>query len=201
MHEENLEEQKDNEELNDERDGETPACVADKDVVWEIGSPEDGAENGAKIEEPEELPSSVIEKLKNDLAMARADLYNYRQQAVRERIKNRKLIAEDKIAEFLPVIDNLDRALNVPEDGSAKDVLVGVRMVQRQFLSILENSDVTVIPAEGCAFDHALHEAVETEYVDDPEQDGLVLYELMRGYRTPERVLRATHVRVGRLRS
>ena len=201
MHEENLEEQKDNEELNDERDGEIPACDADKDVVWEIGCPEDGAENGAKIEEPEELPSSVIEKLKNDLAMARADLYNYRQQAVRERIKNRKLIAEDKIAEFLPVIDNLDRALSVPEDGSAKDVLVGVRMVQRQFLSILENSDVTVIPAEGCAFDHALHEAVETEYVDDPEQDGLVLYELMRGYRTPERVLRATHVRVGRLRS
>jgi len=144
---------------------------------------------------------SEIENLKNQLAAARADLYNYRQRMERERAKNRKLIAEDKVGEFLPVLDNLDRALCVPESGSAKDVLIGVRMVQRQFLSVLENSDVTVIPTVGCAFDLTQHDAIETEFVDNPEENGFILHEFMRGYRTSERVLRAAQVRVGRLRS
>jgi molecular chaperone GrpE len=95
----------------------------------------------------------------------------------------------------------LDRALNVPEDGAAKDVLIGVRMVRRQFLSVLENSEVTVIPAEGCPFDPLAHDAVETEFIESPDQDGLILFELLRGYRTPERVLRPAQVRVGRLRN
>ena len=144
---------------------------------------------------------SEIEDLKNQLAAVRADLFNFRQRTERERAKSRKLIAEDKIAEFLPVLDNLDRALSVPENGTAKDVLIGVRMVQRQFLSVLESSEVTIIPAEGCPFDPMLHDAVETEFVETPEQNGLVLCELMRGYRTPERVLRAAQVRVGRLKN
>jgi molecular chaperone GrpE len=150
-----------------------------------------------EVEEIDEM-----ESLKNQLAAARADLYNYRQRAERDRAKTRKLIAEDKAAEFLPVLDNLDRALRVPEEGTAKDVLVGVRMVQRQFLSVLENSGVTVIPAEENAnFDPLQHEAVETEFVDDPARDGIILRELLRGYRTPDRVLRPTQVRVGKRRA
>ncbi|MDR1622416.1 MAG: nucleotide exchange factor GrpE, partial [Synergistaceae bacterium] len=97
-------------------------------------------------------------------------------------------------------LDNLDRALGVPEDGTAKDVLVGVRMVQRQFLSVLENSGVTVIPTQGCAFDPLQHEAVETEFVEEPDRNGMVFCELLRGYRTPDRVLRPAQVRVGKLR-
>jgi molecular chaperone GrpE len=151
--------------------------------------------------EPEseaDLLKTEMEELRSQLAAARADLYNYRQRVERDRIKNRKLIVEDKILEFLPVLDNLDRALNVSEDGLAKDVLVGVRMVQRQFLSVLESSDVTAIPSEGCAFDPLLHEAVETEEVGDPDRNGMILLELLRGYRTSDRVLRPAQVRVAR---
>ncbi|MDR3230871.1 MAG: nucleotide exchange factor GrpE [Synergistaceae bacterium] len=143
---------------------------------------------------------SENESLKNDLALARADLYNYRQRVERERIQKMKLISEDRAAEFIPVLDNLDRALLVPGETSVKDVLTGVRMVQRQFLSVLENAGITVIPTEGCAFDPQWHNAVETEIVDDPEQDGMVLQELTRGYQTPNRAVRAAHVRVGKLK-
>jgi molecular chaperone GrpE len=146
-------------------------------------------------------PESEIEDLRNQLAAARADLYNYRQRVERDRAKSRKLIAEDKAAEFLPVLDNLDRALCVPEEGAAKDVLVGVRMVRRQFLSVLESSGVTVIPTEGCLFDPLVHEAIETEFVEDPDREGAILCELLRGYRTPDRVLRPAQVRVGRFKS
>ncbi|MDR2137062.1 MAG: nucleotide exchange factor GrpE [Synergistaceae bacterium] len=170
------------------------AATADSDA------PETGEANGEVENEVENEMENEVENLKNQLAAARADLYNYRQRVERDRAKARKLIAEDKTADFLPVLDNLDRALLVPENGTAKDVLVGVRMVQRQFLSVLENSGVTAIPAEG-RFDPLQHEAVETEFVDDPARDGIVLRELLRGYRTPDRILRPAQVRVGKLRA
>ena len=185
MPEENFEKVIDAEEINDGGDEADNNAAGEAEVLG----------NDADAQESE------IENLKNQLAAARADLYNYRQRTERDRAKSRKLIAEDKITEFLPVLDNLDRALSVPEDGLAKDVLIGVRMVQRQFLSVLENSEITVIPAEGCPFDPTLHDAVETEFVEAHDQNGLVLLELLRGYRTPERVLRPAQVRVGRLRN
>lgn len=116
----------------------------------------------------------------------------------KERQQIRRLVTDDTISSLLPVLDNLDRALTVPEDGSAKDVLVGVGMVRRQFLSTLEELGVRVIPTEGAPFDPALHDAVETVPVEDPEQDGRILEELTRGYRTDERVLRASRVTVGK---
>ena len=168
---------------------------------------EDGVlreEGGA---DPETVPSSPSEEsalrervaeLEGELAAARADFYNYRQRMAKERQQIRRLVTDDTITALLPVLDNLDRALTVPEDGSAKDVLVGVGMVRRQFLSTLEELGVRVIPTEGASFDPALHDAVETVPVEDPEQDGRILEELTRGYRTDERVLRASRVTVGK---
>lgn len=168
---------------------------------------EDGVlreEGGA---DPETVPSSPSEEsalrervaeLEGELAAARADFYNYRQRMAKERQQIRRLVTDDTISSLLPVLDNLDRALTVPEDGSAKDVLVGVGMVRRQFLSTLEELGVRVIPTEGAPFDPALHDAVETVPVEDPEQDGRILEELTRGYRTDEKVLRASRVTVGK---
>ena len=156
---------------------------------------------------PETVPSSPSEEsalkervaeLEGELAAARADFYNYRQRMAKERQQIRRLVTDDTISSLLPVLDNLDRALTVPEDGSAKDVLVGVGMVRRQFLSTLEELGVRIIPTEGASFDPALHDAVETVPVEDPEQDGRILEELTRGYRTDERVLRASRVTVGK---
>ncbi len=156
---------------------------------------------------PETVPSSPSEEsalkervaeLEGELAAARADFYNYRQRIAKERQQIRRLVTDDTISSLLPVLDNLDRALTDPEDGSAKDVLVGVGMVRRQFLSTLEELGVRVIPTEGAPFDPALHDAVETVPVEDPEQDGQILEELTRGYRTDERVLRASRVTVGK---
>ncbi|GHS94117.1 hypothetical protein AGMMS50276_06080 [Synergistales bacterium] len=142
--------------------------------------------------------ANEAEDLKAQLAAARADLYNYRQRAEREKSKIVRLLTLDRIADFLPALDNLDRALQAPEDGPAKNVLIGVRMVQKQFLSILEDMGVSAIQAaEGMPFDPLLHNAVETEKVDDPALDGVILRELARGYRSTERVMRATQVIVG----
>lgn len=171
-----------------------------EESLKEETSKDRNAANTDEKEAGDEASETLIQNLKNELALARADLYNYRQRVERDRVRKMKLMVEDRVSEFLPVVDNLDRALQVPEDGSVKDVLMGVRMVQRQFLSVLESLGITAVPTEGCRFDPRSHEAVETELVDDPEQDGMVLQELTRGYATPDRVLRPAHVRVGKLR-
>ena len=173
-----------------------------KEYVLEDGVLREDGEAAPETVSPspseESVPRERIAELEGELAAARADFYNYRQRMAKERQQIRRLVVDDTITALLPVLDNLDRALAVSEDGSARDVLVGVGMVRRQFLSTLEELGVRIIPTEGASFDPALHDAVETVPVKDPELDGRILEELTRGYRTDERVLRAPRVTVGK---
>ncbi|MCR5346785.1 MAG: nucleotide exchange factor GrpE [Fretibacterium sp.] len=184
----------------EDEEKENPELHEDNVLIPEDGDPEETlsdkkSESESKVENPDER----ITALEQELAASRADFYNYRQRVTREKQEARRRTEEDVITALLPVLDNLDRALMVPEDGSARDVLVGVRMVQRQFLSALEELGVSVIPTEGQRFDANFHEAVGTVPADTPEQDGAVVNEQLRGYRTKEgRVLRAARVIVGK---
>lgn len=161
---------------------------------------ESRAEDEERAESAEESaePEDKVAQLERELAAARADFYNYRQRVLKERNEIRRRALEDTVQEFLPVMDNLDRALTVPEDGSAKDVLVGVEMVRRQFIMKLDEMGISVIPTKGERFDPSMHEALASLPVESPEQDGTVIDEQMRGYRTKDRVLRAAQVVVGR---
>ena len=183
-------------EAHPESEGRVKQYILEDGVLREDGEPAPETVSPPPAEEGA-LGERVAE-LEGELAAARADFYNYRQRMAKERQQIRRLVTDDTISSLLPVLDNLDRALTVPEDGSAKDVLVGVGMVRRQFLSTLEELGVRIIPTEGASFDPALHDAVETVPVEDPEQDGRILEELTRGYRTDERVLRASRVTVGK---
>ncbi len=150
----------------------------------------------------ESLESELEEKIKgleHDLAVSRADFYNYRQRAVKERSETRKRAAEDVIIAILPVLDNLDRALDAAHHGDANNILSGVEMVQRQFINVLEGLGVTAIKSQGEKFDPSLHDASGMEPVDDPELDGKVITERLKGYRTSERVLRPSQVTVGKI--
>ena len=139
-----------------------------------------------------------IESLENELALARADFYNYRQRTVKERMEIRQRTQEDTIKEFLPVLDNLDRALKAADSEDVKSIIKGVEMVQRQFINVLGNFGVSVIETEGENFDPSLHDAAGTEEIDNPELDGKVIAERLKGYKTNERVLRPSQVTVGK---
>lgn len=158
-------------------------------------------ENEEVLQEEEEQKSNLEEeneKLKDDLARVNADYYNYRQRTTKERQEIRKRAQEEVITAILPVLDNLDRALEAAHSEDAQNILVGVEMVQRQFVSTLENLGVSVIKAEGETFDPSLHDAAGTEEVEDPELDGKVITQRLKGYRTKERVLRPSQVTVGK---
>ena len=140
-----------------------------------------------------------VSELQNELALARADFYNYRQRIEKERARLRASISEDIALDFIPVLDNLDRALNVSGDSTAQDVLKGVKMVHRQFLNVLQELGVEMIVIEEASgFDPALHDAVGAEDITDPDLDGKIVQELLKGYRAKDRVLRPSQVRVGK---
>ena len=166
---------------------------------------EDLEEDDANLEaeaEPEktqaELDAETIKNLEQELAVARADFYNFRQRVTKEKQEMRRRIQDDVIISLLPVLDNLDRALMTPEDEHSRNVLIGVRMVQQQFLMSLSELGVSVIKTEGEKFDHNLHEAAGTVEVEDEALDGVVMSEQLKGYKSGDRVLRAARVLVGK---
>lgn len=71
-------------------------------------------------------------------------------------------------------------------------------MVRRQFLSVLEKVGVSEILAEGEPFSPSFHEAVGIEPVEEPEKDGIVVFELQRGYKMADKVIRPSRVKVGK---
>ena len=155
-------------------------------------------------ETPEQENSEVdpkderIKELENQVKTVTADFYNYRQRTTKERQETRKRAQEDVIVSILPVLDNLDRALEAASSEDTGGIIKGVEMVQRQFVGVLETLGVSIIKAEGEKFDPALHDASGTEKVDDDSLDGKVIAERLKGYRTKDRVLRPAQVVVGK---
>ncbi len=178
--------------LNDEE-------AEELEEVDEAGEPE--AEIPEEVEDSEqdlnELRSKISE-LEQELAVARADFYNYRQRVNKERQETKKRVQDDTVINFLPVLDNLDRALLVNENDTAKNVLIGVRMVQQQFLTALNDLGVSVIKTQGEKFNPSLHDAIATVPVENAELDGEIIDEQLRGYKSGEKVLRAARVTVGK---
>ena len=151
-------------------------------------------------DEPDEAEKlkQEIDSLKTEIKTVRADFYNFRQRTIKERSETRIRAKEEVITEILPVLDNLDRALSAGTEDTA-GIVKGVEMEQRQFLGVLEGLGVSIIKTEGQKFDPSLHDASGTEKVDDPELDGVIITEILKGYRTKDRVLRPAKVTVGKM--
>ena len=95
-------------------------------------------------QQEDDSQSKKIEELEHDLAVARADFYNFRQRTIKERQEARTRAQEEVITAMLPVLDNLDRALSASSQ-DAQGIIKGVEMVQRQFVNVLEGLGVSVI--------------------------------------------------------
>jgi len=122
-----------------------------------------------------------------------ADFDNYRKRTERERQEAKRYALLDPLRDFLAVVDNLDRALSA--QGSADDLKRGVEMTLRQFEDQLRKNGVLEVPAQGEAFDPAVHEAVSRQ--EDPTVERPTVAEvLQRGYRLHDRLLRPAMVKV-----
>ena len=149
-------------------------------------------ENEQKIKELEEK----LAEEENRYLRLRADYDNMLRRQKLDREAAEKFRAQSLLTDLLPVLDNLERALQVEVTSEdATSLYKGVEMVYRQFLDAANREGLEAIAAEGEAFDPNVHQAVMQEQ-DSEKEAGTVLRELQKGYKLKDRVLRPAMVSV-----
>ena len=162
---------------------------------------EGGREKGVDLVAGEEpTTDAAVAELQAEIADLRdrsirtlADFENYRRRSERERDDLRRFAIGEFLREVLPVVDNLQRALQA--GGTVEDLKVGVELTLRQFTELLRQRGVTEVSALGEPFDPAVHEAV-ARVDDETVRTPTVIDEFQRGYTIHGKLLRPALVRV-----
>jgi molecular chaperone GrpE len=148
----------------------------------------------------DETPPDPLEEVRRErdalqdrLLRTAAEFDNYRKRMDRDRRDLADYTAGEAIKDLLPIIDNLERALQA----SAQDdpLRKGVELIHKQMLEMLRKRGVTPIEALGADFDPNVHEAV-TQEESAQHREGEVMEELQRGYKVGDRLLRPAMVKV-----
>lgn len=154
----------------------------------------DAQERAAKLGEEKKI---VYEQLMR----RQAEFENFRKRVAREREETQTRVRADVIAEILPVLDNLERALYSGKHLDSADssinegIVVGVKLIHKQFLDVLCGLGLMPVKALGESFDPHIHEAVTTEE-NNQYPENTIVEELQRGYKLGERLLRPAMVKV-----
>ena len=167
------------------------------------GPPTVGAEVDATVSRLQadlKEKTADVEALNDRLLLLHAEFENYKKRMARERTEFIKFANEALILEFLPVLDNLERAAATARSAvDAQGVAEGLDIILRLFQATLEKVGVKPVEAIGQKFDPNLHQAVaQVESVEG--RDNIVVGEVQKGYLLEGRLLRPTMVKVSKKR-
>jgi molecular chaperone GrpE len=127
-----------------------------------------------------------------DLQRVAADFDNYRKRSLREYEQLGSRVAARLAEKLLPVLDDLDRALDAADQHEEAKVVDGVRMTRATLWTVLAGEGIVEIEAEG-SFDPHIHEALLSQPVEGAES-GSIVQVLQKGYRLGETVVRPARV-------
>ncbi len=176
----------------------------DPDIVEETGAVDEeldapDAEGPEAAEEEPVVPLSEFEAVSAErdqyldaLRRLKAEFDNSRKRQERERARTLEAASERLVQELLPVLDNLDRALE-----SEGDIRGGVQATREQLADVLAEEGLLTIASDGQPFDPNVHEAVMGRPSEDHE-DGTVLQTFQRGYLLNGRAIRPAKVVVAK---
>jgi molecular chaperone GrpE len=174
---------------------------SDEDVSAPSLKPSYVEELEARTRAAEQKAADVQARFEQVRAELRRETDEMRQRLART---NEERAARERaafVAALLPVVDNLQRAIEAAEAGGSKEALVeGLRGTISGFESTLASVGAEAIEAVGAQFDPELHEAVAMTEVE-PARDGQVTAQYSRGYRMGGQLLRPARVQVGRASS
>jgi len=156
----------------------------------------------AMLDDSAARAAQTQERLKDTherLLRTAAEFDNFRKRVQKEKDDLRKFAVESLLKDFLPVADNLERALDHAEEHDLRKVIEGVRLVQKMLGDALGKHGIVGFSAVGQTFDPNLHEALMQEESDKPP--GSVVSEMARGYKLHDRLVRPAAVVVARPRS
>ncbi|MCY3780821.1 MAG: nucleotide exchange factor GrpE [Chloroflexi bacterium] len=185
-----------------EREDEAARAKDTEDPAEPADAVEETPDEALELPEGANLMQMLIEAQKeaktneDGWQRARAEFANYKKRTERERSELFQRAALDTLKGLLPVIDDFDRAFeNLPEAVGEDPWIGGVEMIQRKFMTLLEQYAVEAIDPTGDLFDPNLHQAIGAEESDEVES-GHVIETLQKGYRAGDNVLRLALVKV-----
>ena len=131
-----------------------------------------------------------------------AEFENYKKRSAREMNEFKKYANESFIKAMLPVVDNLERAINLTSNNkdANNSVVEGVDLTLKEILKVFETFEIKQIESVGKLFDPVFHQAVMQEEADDVAEN-TVLKELQKGYLIHDRLLRPAMVIVARAKA
>lgn len=189
------ENQEDQQEISPELENQARADEAE--IEQEEPFDPETADGDTLLAKYRELGDELSEAQERVLRTA-ADAENFKKRLQREKEEQTRYANESFMRELLPVIDNLERALEHSEAGADQGgLLEGLNMTLKGFLDTLTRFGCTPVEAAGKPFDPNFHEAVSQEESADHEPN-TVLRELQKGYMLKERLLRPAMVLVSK---
>jgi molecular chaperone GrpE len=163
----------------------------------ENNEPENGSDEITSPDNLKEELEAEKQKAAEYLASwqrAQADFINYKRRIEQERREFNSYANTNLILSILPVLDDLERAIEaMPEEIASSEWGEGIRLVEQKFKTILQGQGVIPMISVGEAFDPNIHEALRQE----KGEEGIILEEFQRGYMMGERVIRPAKVVVG----
>ncbi|MCK4416709.1 MAG: nucleotide exchange factor GrpE [Candidatus Latescibacteria bacterium] len=151
-----------------------------------------------KLREELQKAETALSLKQEQVLRVAAEFDNYKKRVTRDFADLIKTANENLIKQLLPVLDNLERALNHSKtDSNSNSLHEGVEMIFGQLLEILGKEGMKPLEAVGKSFDPHLHEAV-MQIEDDNHPSGTVVNEIEKGYLLNDKVLRHTKVAVNK---
>lgn len=188
------------------------AAAAESEVIPVEVEAAEGAPAAEKPAEKPEKPEKTVAELEAKIASleqarketwdrylrSAADLENLRKRTKRELDDARQDAKTKTLKEMLPVVDNLERAIeHAAKDTATNPIVEGVQLVLRQFQTAFERLDVVAVDAQDKPFDPNLHEAI-SQQESETAAPGTIVQVLQRGYKIGERLLRPALVVVAK---
>lgn len=148
-------------------------------------------------EDVEEKLRKQIEELSNTNLRLHAEFDNYRKRSIKEKIELSKTASEEVITDLLPVLDNLERALQNLNDNTEDSFAEGIKLIYKRLLKTLSDKGLEEIPALGQAFDTDYYEAISHMPAADEKQKDKIVDVVQKGYKLHGKVIRFAKVVVG----
>ena len=185
---------------NEETLNEEPVAETDKEA--EASEDIENSENSKEAEEEESDPlekaQKEIEELKTQMLYKVAEFDNYRKRTLKERAELILNGGEKFITAILPIIDDMERAI---ENGTKTDdpevLREGMNLIHQKFIKTLEAQGVSTIETKNADFDTDVHEAVAMVPGMGDDKKGKVIDCLQKGYKLNDKVIRHAKVAVG----
>ena len=170
-----------------------PAAASEQTGQAEVVEVEAEVVEEVRAEDEAELLRKDLAAEKDRYLRLLAEYDNYRRRSARERESTVSDARADTITKFLPVYDNLARAL--AQETADEAYRRGVEMIMSQFLDVLKKLGAAPVDSLGQHFDPSLHNAIM--HMEDPERgEGEIVEEFQKGFKLGDKVIRFAMVKV-----